>query len=253
MKKLSLSLFSFLSAIALLVSCSGGDENYKSFSGPQEALLFNSSTSILEVSATAPSFVEVLVSSTTVSNVDRTIDIEVSSFSTATANQFSVDLSTAVIPAGSTTARVRINSGDFASLPAIGSVSVVLVFDSELYSLPNRSNHIVSIQRACAGTRVNFNISFDGYGSETGWTLSDGSGVVASATAGTYSDGQGTHAEQFCLSPGTYSFVMTDSYGDGLSFPSNGTFTLRLTDGTTLVSGGGDFGFQTPTYTFTIN
>ncbi|MFN4026631.1 MAG: hypothetical protein ACK4IZ_04210 [Flavobacterium sp.] len=242
-----------MSALALLISCSGDDDNYKSFQGPQEALLFNSSTSVLEVSATTPSFIEVLVSSTTVSNVDRTIDIQVSSFSTAASNQYSIDMSTAVIPAGSTTARVRINSGDFNSLPAIGGVDLVLVFDSTLYSLPNRSNHIVSIQRACSGTRVNFNINFDGYGSEIGWTLSDASGIVASANAGAYTDGQSTHSEQFCLAPGTYTFVMTDSYGDGMSFPNNGTFTLRLTDGTTLASGGGNFGFQTPDYTFTIN
>lgn len=254
MKKLILSAFSFLVVFSLITSCSGDDENYKSFSGPQEALLFNEDTSVLEVGATTPSFIEVLVSSTTISSVDRPIDIQVSSFSTALPSQYSIDYSTAVIPAGSTTARVKINSADFASLPALGSVSLVLVFDSELYSLPNRSNHIVSIQRACEGIRVNLNINFDGYGSEIGWTLSNDSGVVASANAGAYADGQATHTQQFCLEPGTYTFVMTDAYGDGMSFPGNGTFTLSLnSDGSTLATGGGDFGFETPPYTFTVN
>ena len=252
MKKLSITKSMILFLSVLLFSCSGEDDNYKSFEGPQEAFLFNNTTSVLEVPATGSSFIEVLVSSTTKSNVDRTIPIEVSSFSNADASEYSIDLSTAVIPAGQTTAKVRINSGAFASLPAVGGKDLVLVLDSSLYVLPNRNNHVISIQRACSGTRVNFNIVFDGYGSEIGWILSNSSGVVASAGAGSYSDGQASHEQQFCLSDGNYTFTMTDSYGDGLSFPSNGTYTLRLTDGTTLVSGGGNFG-SSATHTFTID
>ena len=249
MKKISITKIMILFLSVLLFSCSNEDDNYKSFDGPQEALLFNSSTSILEVPSTGSSFIEVLVSSTTVSNVDRVIPISISAFTNAAANQYSIDMSTAVIPAGASTAYVKILSGDYASLPSAGSKDLVLVFDSSVYSLPNRDNHIVSIQRACTGTRVNFKIVFDAYGSEIAWTLSNGSGVVASS--GAYSDGQATHEEQFCLSPGNYTFIMTDSYGDGLAAP--GVFTLQLVDGTMLATGGGNFGFVTPPYTFTIN
>lgn len=253
MKKLGLSLFSFFIILSLLFSCNGDDENYRSFSGPQEALLFNKGTSILEVSNTTPSFIEVEVSTTTPSNVDRTFNVQVSPFSTAAPSQYSIDMSTAVIRAGNTTAKLKINSGVWASLPSLGSsVSLVLVFDSQTYALPNRNNHIVSIQRACTGTRVNFNIAFDAWGSEVGWRLSNSAGVVASAAAGTYSDGQSTHSQQFCLSPGTYTFFMVDAFGDGLSDPSPGNFFLRLTNGTVLGTGGGNYGFQSPTITFII-
>lgn len=254
MKKVSITKIMILFLSLFLFSCSNEDDNYKTFEGPQEALLFNENSSVLEVPATGSSFVEVLVSSTTTSNVDRLIPVSVSTpFTSALASQYSIDFSSAVIPAGQNTAKLRINSGDYASLPLVGANNLALVFDStEYYVLPNRTSHIVAIQRACSGIRVNFDILFDGYGSEIGWTLSNSSGVVASAPFGSYGDGQSTHSEQFCLSPGNYTFTMNDSYGDGLSFPSNGSYTLKLTDGTTLVTGGGNFG-SSATHTFTIN
>lgn len=234
-----------------LFSCSGGDDNYKSFSGPQEALLFNNPTSVLEVTAEESSFIEVLVSSTTVSNVDRVIPVSVSSFSSALPSQYTVDLSTAVIPAGETTALVRILSGDYDSLPLTGGVSLVLVFDSEDYVLPNRTNHVVTIARGCLDTKVFLDITFDGYASEISWVLTNSTGGIV-ATSGGYSDGLGSFNQRFCLTPGAYTFVMNDSFGDGLSFPSLGSFTISLEDGTELVTGGGDFGTTTGPLSFNI-
>lgn len=237
-----------------LFSCSGEDDNYKTFNGPQEALLFNSPTSVLEVTAAASSFTEVLVSSTTTSNVDRVIPISVSSFTAATPNQYSIDLSTAVIPAGENTAVVKILSGDYNSLPLSGGVNLVLVFDEGDYSLPNRSNHVVSIQRGCLDTKVDFNIAFDGYASEISWVLTNSANAVV-ASGGGYSDGLGSYNERFCLTPGSYTFIMNDSYGDGLSFPANGSFSLKLQDAnqTVLASGGGNFGATTGPISFNIN
>ena len=252
MKKIISSKLMILVYCLLLLSCGSEDENYKSFSGPQEAFLFNESTSVLENIEGQATFTELLVSSTTVSNVDRNIDIVIDPSSTALASQYSIDYSTAVIPAGSTTARIKINSGDFTTLPVVGSTKLFFTLDPDLYVLPNRDLHTLSIQRGCDQTRVNFNISFDNWGSEIGWILSDSSGVIDSAGAGTYTDNQTSHYEQFCLAPGDYTFEMTDSFGDGLSDPP-GTFTLELTDGTILVSGGNNFGSTTGQITFTIN
>ena len=97
MKNFRFSIFFGLIASLLLVSCSDEDDNYKSFSGPQEALLFNKSASIFEYTASAPTFTEVLISSTNVSNVDRVVPVVVSPFTTATTNMYSIDMSTAVI------------------------------------------------------------------------------------------------------------------------------------------------------------
>ncbi|VXC40912.1 conserved exported hypothetical protein [Flavobacterium sp. 9AF] len=248
MKKISVTKIMILCLSLLLSSCSNEDDNYKTFEGPQEAFLFNSFTSVLEVNPTGSSFVDVVFSSTTKSNQDRLIPISISSFSNATANMYSVDLSSAIIPAGETTATLRINSGSYAALPNSGSKDLVLVFDSSLYSLSNRNNHVISIQRGCTDTRVNFNIAFDSYASEISWTLSNSSGVIA--TSAGYSDGLSSYNEQFCLTPGNYTFVMNDSYGDGLNSP--GSFALTLTDGTVLFSGGGNFG-SSVSGNFTIN
>lgn len=248
MKNFRFSIFFGLIASLLLVSCSDEDDNYKSFSGPQEALLFNKSTSVFEFTATAPAFTEVLVSSTTVSNVDRVVPVVVSPFTTATTNMYSIDMSTAVIPAGQTTAKLKINSGSFAALPTDGSAKqLVLVFGPNFYALPNRTNHVVSIQRGCENTKVNLNILFDAYASEISWELKNASNTIV-ASSSPYSDGLGSFTTQFCLTPGNYTFTMNDSWGDGIA---PGSYNLKLTNGTTLVSGS-VFG-STISHPFTIN
>jgi hypothetical protein len=248
MKNFRFSIFFGLIASLLLVSCSDEDDNYKSFSGPQEALLFNKSTSVFEFTAAAPAFTEVLVSSTTVSNVDRVVPVVVSPFTTATTNMYSIDMSTAVIPAGQTTAKLKINSGSFAALPTDGSAKqLVLVFGPNFYALPNRTNHVVSIQRGCANTKVNLNILFDAYASEISWELKNASNTTV-ASSSPYADGLGSFTTQFCLVPGNYTFIMNDSWGDGIA---PGSYNLKLTNGTTLVSGS-VFG-STISHPFTIN
>ena len=248
MKNFRFSIFFGLIASLLLVSCSDEDDNYKSFSGPQEALLFNKSTSVFEFTAAAPAFTEVLVSSTTVSNVDRVVPVVVSPFTTATTNMYSIDMSTAVIPAGQTTAKLKINSGSFAALPSDGSArQLVLVFGPNFYALPNRTNHVVSIQRGCANTKVNLNILFDAYASEISWLLKNASNTTV-ASSSPYADGLGSFTTQFCLAPGNYTFIMNDSWGDGIA---PGSYNLKLTNGTTLVSGS-VFG-STISHPFTIN
>ena len=252
MKNFRFSIFFGLIISSLLVSCSNEDDNYKSFSGPQEALLFNKSATLFEFSAAAPAFTEVLVSSTTVSNVDRVVPVVVSPFTTATANMYSIDMSTAVIRAGQTTAKLKINSGSFAALPSDGTAKqLVLVFGANFYALPNRTNHVVSIQRACTDTRVNFKIAFDAWASECSWLLKNASNVTIASSL-PYANGLASFTTQFCLTPGTYTFIMNDSYGDGLSDPGNGSFDFKLLNGTILASGGGNFGFSI-TRTFTIN
>ncbi len=55
--------------------------------------------------------------------------------------------------------------------------------------------------------------------------------------------------ENLCLAPGCYSFIITDSFEDGLSGvecadPTPGFFTVTTTEGELLVEGGGNFGIQ---------
>jgi hypothetical protein len=56
----------------------------------------------------------------------------------------------------------------------------------------------------------------------------------------------------FCLSPGEYTFIIYDNYGDGMytSASVQGSYTVKLGD-TVLATGIGDFGASQAT-TFTI-
>ncbi len=255
MKSINLTKIFILFLSITLFSCSNEDDNYKSFNGPQEAILFNSPNSVLEVLPTeeGPTFIEVLVSSTTTSNVDRVIPVSVSPFTSATPNQYSVESTSAVILAGENTATIKIISGDYNSLPLSGGVDLVLVFDDPGYVLPNRTNHVVSIQRGCLDTKVDLSITFDGYASEITWFITNSSNQIV-ASGGGYSDGLSSFSQRLCLESGNYTFIMNDSYGDGLSFPSNGSFSLKLvSSGATLVEGGGNFGSTTGPRLFTIN
>ena len=65
-------------------------------------------------------------------------------------------------------------------------------------------------------------------------------GVTASG--GPYADGQATASEMFKLCSGRdYTFTIFDSFGDGLSFPANGDYTLTV-GGAVKATGGGDYG-----------
>ncbi len=253
MKRINISKILILLLSFALFSCSNEDDNYKTFTGPQEALLFNSPNSVLEVTPDESSFIDVLVSSTTKSDVDRVVPVSINASSSATPNQYIVESTSVVIPAGENTATIRITSSDYDSLPLTGGVDLVLVFgdDNTDYILPNRTNHVVSIQRGCLDTKVNFTINFDGYASEITWFLTDSTNNIV-ASSSPYADGLTSFNQFFCLTPGTYTFVMNDSYGDGLSFPSSGSFTISL-DGVVLATASGNFGSTTGPLTFVIN
>ena len=248
MKSISISKILILFLSFALFSCSGEDDKYKSFEGPQQALLFNNLTSVLEVTASQLSSIEVLVSSTIKSDVDRVIPISVSPFSTATPNQYSIDLSTAVIRAGELTAKVKIKSGDYNSLPVVGGKNLVLVVGSG-YVLPNRNNHVVSIERGCLDTRAELNIAFDPYASEISWVVRNSANAIIASSTG-YADGLASFKQRLCLTPGNYTFTMNDSYGDGIA-PGNFSIKLVKAPNTVLVSGS-VFTFSTGPLPFTI-
>lgn len=251
MKNFKFSLLSGLLFSLFITGCSNEDDNYKSYEGTQETYFYNSSTTDFEYKAIAPSSTFVVVSTTTSSNVDRVIPIQVNAALTdALPSTYSIDMSTAVIKAGEFSAKVKINSGNFNDLPATGSAKLTLVFQSgDFYVLPNRNGHVVNISRNnCNDTKVKLFIDFDAYASECSWEVLNSSNTQV-ASSNPYSDGTGSHSEDLCLAPGTYTFVINDSFGDGLD---PGSYSLKLTDGTTLVLGSGAYG-SGRTNTFVVN
>ncbi|WP_281986108.1 reprolysin-like metallopeptidase [Aquimarina aggregata] len=100
-------------------------------------------------------------------------------------------------------------------------------------------------------TDVNLSITFDNYPEETSWEITNSSNqVVASGgTYGTQPDGSTLNVTE-CLNAGSYTFTISDTYGDGIccSF-GNGSYTL--TSGSTTLASGGSFG-RTEATTFSI-
>lgn len=85
---------------------------------------------------------------------------------------------------------------------------------------------------------VTLTLVTDNYGSETSWTLRDGSGTTIASGSG-YGNNQ-TITENFTLTDGCYDFTINDSYGDGICCSyGNGSYTL--TNGASTLASGGSF------------
>ena len=100
----------------------------------------------------------------------------------------------------------------------------------------------IDISSICPLPETILNITFDDYGSETSWEILDENGNVISSGDG-YSDGDSNFSASFCLEAGTYTFNIYDSYGDGLTYPNEGSVILTY-DGQVLFEIPGDFGSE---------
>jgi hypothetical protein len=108
---------------------------------------------------------------------------------------------------------------------------------------------VLNISRVCPYNTVIVKFEFDGYASETTWSITDSSSTVV-ASGGPWTDGLESFSTELCLEDGTYTFTVNDSYGDGLSYPADGSVTL--TSGVnTLYNVVGNFGF-TASGSFTV-
>jgi len=89
----------------------------------------------------------------------------------------------------------------------------------------------------CNDTEVTFALTTDNYGSETSWSITQGSTTVASGSG--YASNQ-SYTETICLPDGDYTFTINDQYGDGICCQyGNGSYSLS--DGSTTLASGGQF------------
>ncbi len=92
----------------------------------------------------------------------------------------------------------------------------------------------------CASGDVTLSITFDNYPQETSWTVTDSTGAtVASESYSTANpDGSTVNETISGLANGSYTFTISDSFGDGICCGfGNGSYTLSSSAGT-IVSGG---------------
>lgn len=133
----------------LLVSCEGDKVVFDSKNGTSVASL-RTSAADLPVSDQGDSFATILVDVTTVSDVDRAIVLSIDETSTADENQYIIDQSSLIIPAGSYNATVKIN-GNFDNLP-LGQTSkldlTLASVDGAVIS-EGKSSISVSLYRTC--------------------------------------------------------------------------------------------------------
>lgn len=124
------------------------------------------------------------------------------------------------------------------------SVSVVYTMDENSV---NNSTSFTFNAITTPTTLLNVSILFDNYPEETSWELLDSNGDVF-LTAGPFGSetGGSTLSETFCVPYGCYTFVMNDSYGDGICcgfFTGDGEYSVTGSGQNTLASGG-EFSFS---------
>ena len=89
---------------------------------------------------------------------------------------------------------------------------------------------------SCADNSLTLTLNTDNYGSETSWSVNNNQGSTIANGSGYASNTQ--YEEQICLVDGSYTLVISDSYGDGMCCSTgNGSYALTQAQ-TTLINGG---------------
>ncbi len=116
-------------------------------------------------------------------------------------------------------------------------VSVVTVNGSEDVD-PNGNTVDRSMIAYEESQDITLEITFDQYPGETSWFIMDESNDIL-VSGGGYSQPGATISEEICFGEGCYTFVIEDSWGDGICCgEGNGSYTLTDEFGTVLGTGG---------------
>lgn len=248
MKLNNIKFFSFFAIlfIGALVSCED-ESSTENLLGGQNYVSFENSSVVL-IGAGETVVKEAKIFASNAASVDRTIELMVitapisaaaipnvpTNPSTTTANPayYSVPASV-TIPAGAKEASfpIEIDGFDIGTgktivveiKPQPGLVVAASISGTEANNniTANSKRLILNIKEVCNLNPVRIQITTDRYGSETTWELYDSLGEVI-ASGGPWADGSANQAYprpnvDVCLGSGTYTFVIYDSYGDGMN------------------------------------
>ena len=245
MKKIIL----FLSALSImfLSSCTEDEVSI----GGREAVMFTKRTANFPVfSDPLISFTDVEIAVTNISNVDRVYSVSVDLVNTtATTDMYSIASTSVTIPAGSRFGYLRI-TGDYDEV-GVQEYDLVLNLNETLDNLVvDRASTTLVMKQGCATNPVTLTATFDAYPEETSWELTDSSGATIASGSGYAAGSNPSFVEDYCLSAGTYTLTVLDSYGDGIS-PGGFTLTNSTTNAIIGTAISGNFGFGT-SITFTL-
>lgn len=170
--------------------------------------------------------------------VERTVNINVvADETTADAAAYTVPSSVTIGPDGTGTLSVTVSD---TNIGESGKTLVLEMAASDEYFTGEKI--AIDIQQVCGANDVSINFIFDGFGSEVTWEVYDSSSTVV-ASGGPYADGDTTASASLCIANGSYQFVVYDSFGDGLSFPADGSITI-VANGEEVGSISGNYGAQ---------
>lgn len=219
-----------ISITALFLSCDNDEilapENYATFDTSMVGVS-------LDVGSSVSGEVKVFKGGTSGGTYNLIID------ESTTVPMSSIDVPSSVeIPGGANEATVGFTvnyTDDF----SITGGNLVLRLEDNAENILGTSQVTVQVSVSCE-TPATVNFEFDGYASETTWSITDMDDKVIYSGGG-YSDGQASFTREVCLADGNYKFVVNDSFGDGLSFPNIGTASISF-NGNVLTEAVGDFG-----------
>lgn len=163
----------------------------------QTMVQFNGSDASIPVDVSAVSTTDVTIAITTVSNVDRKINVSIDDSSTATASQYSI--TDFIVPAGEYSATATV-TGNYDALPAAGSVNLVLKLDGleSGTSTVTNDTYTIKLERFCPLVIADF------YGTYTSMQSTSDFASVQPGPEVTISAG-----------PDTNTLLLTNLYGAG--------------------------------------
>ena len=131
----------------------------------------------------------------------------------------------------------------------LGSYDVVLTVSNGTDYLTKVKNEYIKVGSDAINTpTIILSLTLDDWPVETSWQFEDGNGTVL-YSGGPYVEGVDdftTKTESFAILPNTcYSFIINDTYGDGICCSSgNGNYQLKDSNNNLLASSNGNYGFS---------
>lgn len=242
-------ILSVLFLAVLMSNCEKNEVNNVE-SVPFNTVSFPRRGPIAEIDPASPTY-KLEVNVTHKSSVDRTftvnlipladvpnISADAPRFAEADPADFSIATTTVTVPAGEVKGFLDISFT--AENLAIGvtksiGLEVVVPDDGTQTVYRDRDTMVLNFTQACPDTKAELKINFDNYPEETSWELYLGSDLIGSG--GPYDGATEPFVQGLCLAPGDYTFVLYDSYGDGICCASgNGSYSIT-SNGDTIISG----------------
>jgi hypothetical protein len=220
-----LKLFVVLLSLGLVTSCDYDDE----IANPDYvSLQFSPGGENVGVEVGGSTNYDVKVYSANITNQDRTYNVNVLPTTTLSADGFTVP-ATVTISGGTNEGTLGISVSDI-GLGVAGKKLFLGLEQEPGFSVG--APVAINVARVCPGKEFVVDLVFDAYPGETGWELIDSDGISVISINGT-----ATATRSLCLPNGTYTFILKDSYGDGIV---DGGATLTYA-GVVLATVSGDF------------